>query len=166
MKSDHDAAPSRPEARPMLMAGATMSVELLGPALAEFPDPVVVTNRDREVVFLNHAAQKLFEGTLASGDPCPFCGEKPLFDGAGKGASRFTQCPELGESLREVPMALKAHWPVSAPLNLTVTPIRGPDNRKAGCFMLIRESAELLAHPVMAQQMAILSSLLVPNPFF
>jgi PAS domain S-box-containing protein len=65
-------------------------------------------------------------------------------------------------------MALKAHWPTGAPLNLTVSPIRGPDNRKAGCFILIRESADLLAHPVMAQQMATLSSILenFPMPFF
>ena len=52
MKSENDAPPSRPEAPPALMGGATAPGEWLGPALAEFPDPVVVTNRDREVVFL------------------------------------------------------------------------------------------------------------------
>ncbi|HLD46417.1 MAG TPA: PAS domain S-box protein [Desulfobaccales bacterium] len=168
MKSDHDAASSRSEAPPALMAGATAPVELLGPALAEFPDPVVVTNREREVVFLNGAAQKLFGETLRLGAPCPLCGEKPLFEGAGEGASRFTQCPELGESFREVPITLEAQWPTGTPLTLTVTPIRGHDNRKAGCFMLIRESADLLTHPVMVQQMATLSSLLenFPMPFF
>ena len=129
---------------------------------------MVVTNRDREVVFLNGAAQKLFGEALHPGDPCPFCGEIPRLAGVGEGASRLTRCPKLGESFKEVPMALKAHWPTGAPLTLTVTPIRGPDNRKAGCFILIREPADLLAHPVMAQQMATLSSILenFPVPFF
>ena len=39
MKSEQDAAPSRTEAPPALMGGATVPVDLLGPALAEFPDP-------------------------------------------------------------------------------------------------------------------------------
>jgi PAS domain S-box-containing protein len=73
----------------------------------------------------------------------------------------------LGESYKQVPITLKAHWPVGAPLDLTVTPIRGVDNQKAGCFILIREHADLLPHPVMEQQMATLSSILeyFPMPF-
>ena len=77
MKSEHDAPPSRPEAPPALTGAAAVPVEFLGPLLAEFPDPVVVTNRDREVVFLNCAAKKLFGEALRPGDPCPFCGEIP-----------------------------------------------------------------------------------------
>jgi two-component system NtrC family sensor kinase len=142
--------------------------ESLGPLLAEFPDPMVVTNRDREVVFLNCAAQKLFGETLGTGDPCPFCGEIPRIAGVGEGASRLTRCPKLGESFKEVPITLKTQWPAGAPLTLTVTPIRGADKRKAGCFILIREHTELLAHPLMEQQMATLSSILenFPVPFF
>src|SRR3989339_1005760 len=111
MKSENDAPPIRPEAPPALNGAVTAPVELLGPALAEFPDAVVVANRDREVVFLNCAAEKLFGETLRPGSPCPFCGEISLFAGAGEGASRLTRCPKLGESFREVPMALKANWP-------------------------------------------------------
>ena len=88
MKSENDAPPSRPEAPPALMGDAAAPVELLGPALAEFPDPVVVTNRDREVVFLNGAARKLFGETLGPGDPCPFCGEIPRLAGVGKDTLR------------------------------------------------------------------------------
>ena len=166
MKSAHDAPSSKPEAPPAV--SAAVPVSCLGPLLGEFPDPVVVTNRDRQVVFLNGAAQKLFGESLHPGDPCPFCGEIPLIAGAGEGTSRLTRCPTLGESFKEVPIGLKAHWPAGAPLTLTVTPIRGADNQKSGCFILIREPAELLAHPVMAQQMATLSSILenFPIPFF
>ncbi|HZK14026.1 MAG TPA: hypothetical protein VFC55_05885, partial [Desulfobaccales bacterium] len=74
MKPENDAPPSRPEAPPALMGAATAAVELLGPAVAEFPDAVVVTNRDREVAFVNRAARKLFGETLGPGSPCPFCG--------------------------------------------------------------------------------------------
>jgi two-component system, NtrC family, sensor kinase len=166
MKSAHDAPPSRPEAP--LAVPAAVPVSCLGPLLGDFPDPVVVTNRDREVVFLNCAAQKLFGESLHPGDPCPFCGEIPRIAGAGEGTSRLTRCPTLGESFKEVPIGLKAHWPAGAPLTLTVTPIRGADNHKSGCFILIREQADLLAHPVMAQQMATLASILenFPMPFF
>ena len=168
MKSEDDSPPSRPGAPPALTGCATLPVECLGPLLGEFPDPVVVTNRDREVVFLNGAAQKLFGESLHPGDPCPFCGEIPRLAGVGEGASRLTRCPKLGESFKGVPIALKAHWPTGAPLTLTATPIRGADNQKSGCFILIREHADLLAHPVMAQQMATLSSILenFPIPFF
>ena len=77
MKSEHDAPPNRPDAPPALTGAATVPVEFLGPLLADFPDPVVVTNRDREVVFLNGAAQKLFGEALRAGDPCPSVFRQP-----------------------------------------------------------------------------------------
>ncbi len=150
------------------MGGAPEWKETLGPLLTDFPDPVVVTNRDREVVFLNCAAKKLFGESLRSGDPCPICAENAIVAGTGKDASRPRQCPQLGESYRQAPVLLKTRWPLGAPLSLSATPIRGIDNQKAGCFILIREHADLLAHPVMEQQMATLSSILenFPMPFF
>ena len=77
MKSEHDAPPNRPEAPPALTGAAAVPVEFLGPALADFPDPMVVTNRNREVVFLNGAAKKLFGEALRAGDPCPLCSDNP-----------------------------------------------------------------------------------------
>jgi len=168
MKSEHDAPPSRAEAPPALTGIAALPVEFLGSLLAEFPDPVVVTNRDREVVFLNDAAQNLFGEALRSGDPCPLCAENAIVGGIGEDASRSRPCPQPGESYQQVPVQLKTRGPLGAPLTLTVTAIRGADNQKAGCFILIREHADLLAHPVMEQRMAILSSILknFPMPFF
>ncbi|MCG2770948.1 MAG: PAS domain S-box protein [Desulfobacterales bacterium] len=168
MKSEHDAPPSGPDAPPALTGAAAMPVEFLGPLLEEFPDPVVVTNRDREVVFLNCAAQKLFGESLRPGGPCPICSKTAIIEGTGQDASRPEPCPQLGESYRQAPVLLKTRWPLGAPLSLSATPIRGADNQKAGCFILIREHADLLAHPVMAQQMATLSSILenFPIPFF
>jgi two-component system, NtrC family, sensor kinase len=168
MRSEHDAPPTR-SGSPSGMAGfAAMPLECLDPFLGEFPDPVVVTNRDREVVFLNRAAQKLFGESLRPGDPCPFCGEISRIVGVGEGEGRFSRCPELGESFKEIPIAMKVRWPAGAPLNLSVSPIRGADKLKSGCLILMREHAELLTHPVMGQQMATLASILenFPMPFF
>jgi len=160
--------PMKANSSPEGMGGAPGWQETLGPLLTEFPDPVVVTNHDREVVFLNCAAQKLFGESLRPGDPCPICAENAILAGTGEDASRPRQCPQLGESYRQAPVLLKTRWPLGAPLSLSATPIRGADRQKAGCFILIREHADLLAHPVMEQQMATLSSILenFPIPFF
>jgi len=140
----------------------------LGRLVGDFPEPVVVTDGDHRVVFLNCAAQKLFGGTLGPGDPCPLCAENPLLAGTGDNMSRLQQCPQPGEGLKQVPVQLKTRWPMGAPLSLSATPIRGADHRQAGCFIQLREHAELLVHPVMEQQMATLSSILenFPQPFF
>jgi PAS domain S-box-containing protein len=145
-----------------------MPVECLGPILAEFPDPVVITNCDREVIFLNGAAQKLFGEALRSGDPCPLCSATPIVSGVGEDAALLLGCPQRGASLKQVPVLLKPLWPLGAPISLSAAAIRGADGQQAGCFILIQEHADLQAHPVMEQRMAILSSILenFPMPFF
>jgi two-component system, NtrC family, sensor kinase len=142
--------------------------DYLNPLLGDFPESIIVTNADRRVIFLNCAAQKLFGGNLAPGDPCPLCSETPIIVRTGEAASRVKQCPGLGESLKQIPVVLKTRWPLGAPLSLTATSIRGADHQQNGCFIHIREHAELLVHPVMEQQMATLSSILenFPLPFF
>ena len=57
MKPENDAPPSRPEAPPALMGGAAVPVELLGPVLAEFPDPVVVTTDADFRIYRRHSRQ-------------------------------------------------------------------------------------------------------------
>jgi PAS domain S-box-containing protein len=168
MKSEHDAPPSRPEAPPALTGAATVPVEFLGPLLAEFPEPVVVTNSHHQVVFLNCAAKKLFGEALGLGNPCPICSETPIIAGTGEDASRLQRCPRQGDSFKHIPVLMKTRWPIGAPLSVNVTPIRGGGRDQAGCFIHIREHADLLTHPVMEQQMATLSSILenFPLPFF
>jgi two-component system, NtrC family, sensor kinase len=168
MISERDAPPSRPDVPPALTGTVAMPGEFLDQLLGEFPDPVVVTNRDRKVVFLNCAAQKLFRESLRPDDPCPLCGAAPILAGTGEEASGTQRCPQLGESCSQVPILLKTRGFVGTPLSLSATSIRDADHRKTGCFILIREHAELLVHPVMEQQMATLSSILenFPMPFF
>ena len=81
---------------------------------------------------------------------------------------RRARCLEPGESLNRVPILPKAGWASRAPLTVTATPIRGQGEEPAGCLMVLREHAELLAHPVVQLQIATLSSILenFPIPFF
>jgi two-component system NtrC family sensor kinase len=164
MKSEDHARPGEPIS-PTSRGTVPMPVKFLGALLTEFPDPLVVTNRDRKVVFLNCAAQKLFGSSLHTGEPCPLCSGNGIIAGAGGETPR---CPQSGENLKQVPVLLKTRWPVGAPLSLSATPIWGNGQEKAGCLLHITEHTELLAHPVMEQQMATLSSILenFPQPFF
>src|SRR3974390_2308899 len=130
----------------------------LSPIFADFPDPVLITNAHRQVIFLNCAAQKLFGATLKTGDPCPICGEQALFSGLGEESARLMRCRPPGESLRQVPVLLKTRWPLGAPLSVSATPIQGEPGRSAGCFIIVREHGELMTHPVLDQQIATLSS--------
>ncbi len=45
------------------------------PLLVDFPDPVLIADHHRRVVFLNRAAEKIFGDTLRLGDPCPICSQ-------------------------------------------------------------------------------------------
>ncbi len=143
--------------------------DTFGPLLGDFLDPVVVTNPDRRVVFLNCAARKLFGEALRPGDPCPMCTEHAIMAGTGAEAARLPRCPQLhGQSLKQVPIGLKTRWPIGPPLSVNVTPIRAAEPRSAGCVIHIQEHTDWLAHPVNEQQMATLSSILenFPQPFF
>ena len=169
MKSEHDAPQSGPEVLPGVTGTAPVPMEYLAPLLSDVLDPIVVTNSHHQVVFLNCAANKLFDGSLRPGDPCPICSEMSIIAGAGEEAARLRQCPQAqGESLKQAPIVLKTRWPIGPPLSVNVTAIRGDGRDQAGCFIQVREHTELLAHPLMEQQMATLSSILenFPVPFF
>ncbi len=150
------------------MKEVSLVKDILGSLLADFLDPVVVTNHRREVVFLNCAAKKLFGEALKPGDPCPLCSETPIIAGVNKAGSRLPQCPQTAEIVKLTPILLKTRWPIGAPLSLSAISIRDDGQEKIGCLLHITEHTELLAHPVMEQQMATLSSILenFPLPFF
>ena len=84
------------------------------------------------------------------------------------GTVRRARCLEHGESLNRAPILPKAGWASQAPLTVTATPIRGQGDEPSGCLVVLREHAELLAHPVVQLQIATLSSILenFPIPFF
>lgn len=139
------------------------------PLLADFPDPVLITNRTGAVVFLNRAAVNLFGNTLRTGDPCPLCPEKSGLLLAGEEPAR-TGCPlKEGESQQRLPVLLKDKNQAPVKLTASISAIKGNGKGPPGCLAVLRNLEEdVLAHPEVQLQKATLSSILenFPTPFF
>jgi len=146
---------------PDLAVSPDLAAGWFAPFLADFPDPILVTNPFREVVFMNHVFRELVGRSLRLGDPCPICPQTgPAPDG---------RCLKPGESLNRVPVVLKSRKGRGISLTASATPIKTEGDRSAGCFIVLRNLAEdLLAHPLIQLQTATLRSLLenFPTPFF
>jgi PAS domain S-box-containing protein len=159
------AAPSKTRRR----EAAALPGKTYGPLLADFPDPVLITDRGKKVVFLNRAAEGLFGGALRVGDPCPICSQLTGMSLSVDGRVCHERCLQPGEGLKDAPLLLKAGWATTAPLTVTATPIRRSGGKPAGCLVVLRESQQdLQTHPVVQLQLATLSSILenFPTPFF
>ena len=153
---------------PAMAADSARLAASCGPLLLDFPDPALIADRHRRVVFLNRAAEKVFGATLKPGDPCPICGQLTGLPLSVDGTVRQARCLEPGESLRRAPILPKAGWAGRNPLTVTATPIKGQGDEPAGCLVMLRQHEELLAHPVVQLQIATLASILenFPIPFF
>ncbi len=147
---------------------APLLAECYAPLLADFPDPVLIADSHKKVVYLNRAAAKIFGEALRLGDLCPICSQLTGLPLSVDGTVRRDRCLKHGESLNRAPILLNSRWSTSVPLTVTAIPIKGPEEEPAGCFVVLREHADLLAHPVVQLQMATLSSILenFPMPFF
>jgi two-component system NtrC family sensor kinase len=161
-----------PKGTPEITSGAGGDAPALGVScctmMLDFPDPVLIADRHRKVVFLNRAAEKIFGDTLRLGDLCPICSQLTGLPLSADGTVQRARCLEHGESLHWAPLLLKAGWSSPVPLTVTATPIRSQGDEPAGCLVVIREHKELLAHPVVQLQIATLASILenFPLPFF
>jgi two-component system NtrC family sensor kinase len=153
---------------PKLASDASALGEACAPLLVDFPDPVLIADRHRRVVFLNRAAEKLFGATLRLGDPCPICSQLSGLPVSADATARRARCLRYGEGLQGTPIMLKAGWASTTPLTVTATPIKGPKKESAGCLVVLRGHEELLAHPAVQLQIATLASILenFPMPFF
>jgi two-component system, NtrC family, sensor kinase len=136
--------------------------------LADFPDPVLIADRRKKIVFLNRAATRLFGDSLRLGDSCPICSQLTGLPLSADGTVCQERCLQFGENLHRAPILLKSRWASALPLTVTATPIRGPGDEPEGCLAVLREHADVMTHPVVQLQMATLSSILenFPMPFF
>ena len=150
------------------MGGAPGWKETLGPLLTDFPDPVLITGRDMNVVFLNSAARRVFGDSLRLGDPCPICSQLTGLPLSLDGTVRQDRCLQRGESLKRAPILLRSHWVTEVPLTVTASPIRAEGDEPAGCLVVLREQEDVISHPVVQLQLATLASILenFPVPFF
>ena len=164
-KHSHD--PAETDFSPKAAAGPSLA-DCYAPLLADFPDPVLIADGHKKVVFLNRAAAKIFGDSLCLGDACPICSQLTGLPLSVDGTVRQDRCLKHGESLNRAPVLLKSRWATTVPLTVTATPIKGRGEEPAGCFVVLREHADLLAHPVVQLQLATLSSILenFPMPLF
>jgi hypothetical protein len=109
-----------------------------GSLLLDFPDPMLIADRDKKVVFLNRAAEKIFGTALQPGDPCPICSQITGLPLSGAGTVGQARCLENGESLTRAPLLLKPGWTSSTPLTVTAAPLKGPGDEPAGCLVVLR----------------------------
>ncbi|MFP3868393.1 MAG: PAS domain S-box protein [Desulfobacteraceae bacterium] len=154
---------------PEELTSSTNLSEWFTPLLADFPDPVLITNPRRQVMFMNRTAEKLFGGQLRRGDPCPICTQASGVQISWEDYGWMERCLQKGESLNRVPIFLKFADGQDVPLTITATPVRVAGGQPAGCFIVLRDlQADLLAHPAAQLQSATLSSILehFPTPFF
>ncbi len=150
-------------------AGRGFLPEGFAPLLIDFPDPVLVTDRSHRVVFLNRQAEKLFESALGVGDICPICTQSSQVKVCWEDSGWVERCLQKGEGLDRVPITLKLSEGKEIPFTLSATPVRDPEGRPAGCFLVLRDlQKDLLAHPAAQLQTATLTSILeyFPTPFF
>ena len=159
--------PTAPELASKAEAAPLLS-QCYEPLLADFPAPVLIADGAKRVVYLNRAAVKVFGDSLRVGDSCPICSRLTGLPLSVDGTVRQDRCLKFGESLNRAPVLLTSRWVSDVPLTVTATPIRGPGKEPAGCFVVLREHADLLAHPVVQLQLATLSSILenFPMPLF
>jgi two-component system, NtrC family, sensor kinase len=137
--------------------------------LTDFPDPVLITDHQRQVAFLNPAATTLFGGLVRQGDPCPLCSPPPGLSLTEEVEGVLHCAAQTGRSLHRAPILFQDRQAKPRSLMVTSTPIPGDDGRPAGCFVVLRDVREdLEAHPKLELQMATLASILenFPLPLF
>jgi PAS domain S-box-containing protein len=156
---------SKPWDRPLLTgepAASSVPTAACFSLFQECPDPVVITDARRAIVFLNPAAEYLLAGYLALGDRCSLCAGPEVQENH----PEDLPCPQAGDLPVRTSVRLKG---TNRRLSVTVSPWRGPQGDVAGCLIMLKDlDKEVLAHPAVQMQMATLSSILenFPMPFF
>jgi len=137
--------------------------------LVDFPDPVLITDSRKRVVFLNRAAETLFGNVLRRGDICPLCSLVPKLAGQEGTQDTVHCCLKDGRTLVREPIMLRDGQANLRSLFVTATPIRSNGGEPSGCFITLHDlQADVQAHPTLQLQMATLNSILenFPMPFF
>ncbi len=137
--------------------------------LVDFPDPALITDFARRVVFLNRAAETMFEGLVKPGDPCPVCSPGPGLTLKEEAEGSLNCAVRDGQGVHRAPFLFRDLQAKHRSLMVTSTPIRDNLGQTAGCLVVLRDVREdLQAHPRLELQMATLTSILenFPMPFF
>ncbi len=143
-------------------------IQAFSRCFAKLPDPVLVVNSQREVVYLNTAAQDLLGCTVHPEQRLPLCREILETD-FGKDYCFVDQCLRGKEVLNRTPVRLRNRQGGWSTLSVTASPINDESGNPDGCLIILRDiQADLLTQPEIRDQIATLSSILdnFPTPFF
>ncbi len=147
---------------------AGLDLHSLARCFAEFPDPVVVTNSQQRVVFLNCTAEELFGCSVHPNTHCPPWNEILQIESE-KEQRLVERCFTGSEPLNRVPFQLINRQGSKLSLWITATVMEDETGRFAGCLAILRDiQSDLEAHPEIQSQLATLAGILdnFPTPFF
>jgi two-component system, NtrC family, sensor kinase len=115
----------------------TLDLELFRNYFGEFPDPVIVTDMESRVVFLNDSAERLTGCSIAEGKP--LAGSDILrMDPEDARRSLVEQCSDKG-SLSGVSVLLTNSAGEWAPFSLSAHLVSGKDGVPTGCVAVVRD---------------------------
>lgn len=143
-------------------------IQAFSRCFAKLPDPVLVANSRREVVYLNAAAQDLLGCAVHPEQRLPLSREILETD-LGKDYCLIDQFLKDKEVLNRTPVRLRSRQGGWSTLSVTASPINDESENPDGYLIILRDiQADLLTQPEIRGQIATLSSILdnFPTPFF
>ena len=148
--------------------GAELDLKYFSRFFGTLPDPVVMTDSQQRVVFLNHAAEELLGCSVHPDNHCPPWQEILQIDSE-KEKRLVEQCFMGSEPLNRVPLQLRNRQGSRFSLWITATVMEDEAGRFAGCLAILRDiQSDLEDHPEIQSQLATLAGILdnFPTPFF
>jgi PAS domain S-box-containing protein len=146
-----------------------LSIQLDYAHLDDFPDPVVVADSQRRLVYLNQAAEELLGYSLNHQDNYPRCSEILEIEMESEHHCFIEHCLINHKDVDRLSLRLlngRGEW---SNLSASATVIRSADQTVAGCFAILRDiRSDLEAQPEIQTQLATLEGILdrFPTPFF
>ena len=148
------------------MTAKVLDVEFFRQCFNEFPDPVIVTDTQGRVRFLNHAAQGL-TGLEVMPENLPACADVLRMDADASPSSLIGECLK-GEALNGVQVHLRNRSGGWSPYSLSAQLALGKDEIPVGCVAIAREAPSRPNQVDNFLQDPISSSIIknFPMPFF
>jgi len=141
--------------------------ETLSFYFSEFPDPVIATQADQRIVFMNRAAEKLVGRSLDESRDL-FCSGIMETEIEGKWVCLAAHCLQ-GNSIKNGSVRLRGRQGDWISLSATATALTAGEGNPAGCIAILRDMRKDLTHQAENQdRLSMLSSILdnFPTPFF
>jgi two-component system, NtrC family, sensor kinase len=123
-------------------AAAGLDLPGLSSCLCHFPDPVLIADNRKRIVFLNQAATDLLGCSIDPGGESPLCADLIRVHMAGEMHCFVDRCLERREHLHGVPVRIQGREGSWRNLTVTATYFEDRDGNPVGCFAILREIRE------------------------